>query len=225
MKKRHSPEQIVRKLRQAEARLAAGATVPEVARELGISEATFHRWRNHYGAMSTSEAKRLKELEKENARLKKLLAEKELDIDILKEVSRGNILSPTRRRAAVEQVCRRLGVSERRACRVIAQPRSSQRYAGRKAERDGRLVERMVALSRENPRYGYRRVWALLRREGWPVNKKRVYRLWREEGLKVPEGKQHKRRHLLLGGSENGCVGGGGPSTKTTCGAMTSLWT
>ena len=91
MGKRHSPEKIVRKLRQAEARLAAGATVPEVARELGISEATFHRWRNHYGAMSIGEAKRLKELEKkENARLKKLLAEKELDIDILKEVSRGN---------------------------------------------------------------------------------------------------------------------------------------
>ncbi len=62
----------------------------EVARELGISEATFHRWKNQYGGMSTSEAKRLKELESENARLKKLLAEKELDIDILKEVSRGN---------------------------------------------------------------------------------------------------------------------------------------
>ncbi len=90
MGKRHSPEQIVRKLRQAEVRLAAGATVPEVARELGMSEATFHRWRNHYGAMSTREAKHLKELEKENARLKKLLAEKELDIDMLKEVSRGN---------------------------------------------------------------------------------------------------------------------------------------
>jgi len=64
----------------------------------------------------------------------------------------------------------------------------------------------MVTLSRENPRYGYRRVWALLRREGWPVNKKRVYRLWRQEGLKVPEGKQHKRRRLLLGESENSCT-------------------
>jgi putative transposase len=90
MGKRHSPEQIVRKLRQAEARLSAGVRVPEVARELGMSEATFHRWKNQYGAMSTNEARRLKELEKENARLKKLLAEKELDIDILKEVSRGN---------------------------------------------------------------------------------------------------------------------------------------
>ena len=89
-KTRHTPEQIVRKLRQAEARLAVGASIPEAARELGISEATFHRWRNQYGGMSTSEAKRLKELEKENARLKKLVAEQALDIDILKEVSRGN---------------------------------------------------------------------------------------------------------------------------------------
>jgi putative transposase len=65
----------------------------------------------------------------------------------------------------------------------------------------------MIALSRENPRYGYRRVWALLRREGWPVNKKRVHRLWRKEGLKVPD-KQHKRRRLsiLLGTSENSCT-------------------
>ena len=90
MGKGYSPEQIVRKLRQAEGKLANGSTIPEVARELGISEATFYRWRNRYGGMSSQEAKRLKELEKENARLKKLLAEKELDIDILKEVNRGN---------------------------------------------------------------------------------------------------------------------------------------
>ena len=90
---------------------------------------------------------------------------------------------------------------------MIGQPRSSQRYASHKAERDRRLVERMVRLSQENPRYGYRRVWALLRREGWPVNKKRVHRLWRQEGLKVPE-KQHKRQRLpiLLGESKNGCT-------------------
>jgi len=90
MGKRHSPEQIVRKLRQAEARLAAGTSIPEAARELGISEATFHRWRNRYGAMSTSEAKRLRELEAENARLKKIVADQAVDIDILKEVSRKN---------------------------------------------------------------------------------------------------------------------------------------
>lgn len=89
-KTRHTPEQIIRMLRQAEAKLAAGTTVPQVAKELGISEATLHRWKARYGAMSSQEAKRLRELEKENARLKRLLAEKELDIDMLKEVSRGN---------------------------------------------------------------------------------------------------------------------------------------
>jgi putative transposase len=72
--------------------------------------------------------------------------------------------------------------------------------------RDRALVERMIELSRENPRYGYRRVWAMLRREGWRVNKKRVHRLWRIEGLKVPD-KQRKRRRLLLEGtSENSCT-------------------
>ncbi len=103
----------------------------------------------------------------------------------------------------MEHVKKKFGLSERRACRVIGQPRSTQRYAGRKSERDLPLLERMVELSEENPRYGYRRVWALLRREGFEVNKKRVHRLWREAGLKVP-GKQRKRRRL--GSSENGCT-------------------
>ena len=90
MKKRHTPEQIVRKLREADAELAAGASIPEVARKLGISEATFHRWRNQYGDMKANAMKRLKELESENARLKKIVADQAVDISILKEVSRGN---------------------------------------------------------------------------------------------------------------------------------------
>ena len=90
MKKRHTPEQIVRKLREAETALATGVSSPEVARKLGISEATFHRWRNQYGGMKADATKRLKELEKENARLKKIVADQAVDISILKEVSRGN---------------------------------------------------------------------------------------------------------------------------------------
>jgi putative transposase len=90
MKKRHTPEQIVRKLREADAQIAAGASIPEVARQLGISEATFHRWRNQYGGMKADAMKRLKELQKENARLKKIVADQAVDISILNEVSRGN---------------------------------------------------------------------------------------------------------------------------------------
>jgi transposase InsO family protein len=111
-----------------------------------------------------------------------------------------------RRGAAVKHVRQRLGISERRVCGVIGRPRSSQRYVGRKAERDRRLVERMIELSRENPRYGNRRVSALLRREGWPLNKKRVHRLWREKGLKVPERQRKRRRLPVLGEWENGCT-------------------
>ena len=78
-------------MRQAEVRLAAGAKVSETASELGTNEVTFRRWKARYGGMSSSEPKRLRELEKENARLKTFLAEKELDINILTEVSRGNL--------------------------------------------------------------------------------------------------------------------------------------
>jgi putative transposase len=82
----------------------------------------------------------------------------------------------------VEHLRKKFEVSERRACRVTDQSRSTQRYVGRKPGKDRPLLERMVKLSEENPRYGYRRVWALLRREGFEVNKKRVYRLWSNEG-------------------------------------------
>jgi putative transposase len=106
----------------------------------------------------------------------------------------------------VEHLQQSFRVSERRACRVVGQPRSSQRYVSMKVGKDAALVERMVALSIENPRYGYRRVWALLDREGWAVNKKRVQRLWREAGLKVPASSRVGKRRRLTGSSENGCT-------------------
>ena len=88
--KRHTPEQIIRKLREADTMLAAGKTIGQVVQSLEVSEQTFHRWRKQYGGMKAEEAKRLKELEQENKRLKKLLAEAELDKAILKEAMEGN---------------------------------------------------------------------------------------------------------------------------------------
>ena len=85
-----TPERIIRKLREADGMPAAGQTIGRVCQPLEVSEATFHRWRNQYGGMKAEEAKRLKELEQENKRLKKLLAEAELDKAILKEVLEGN---------------------------------------------------------------------------------------------------------------------------------------
>jgi transposase-like protein len=88
--KRHSPTQIVEKLRNGDAMLNAGKTVSEVIQFLGVSEQTYYRWRNQYGGMKSEEAKRLKELEIENARLKRLLADAELDKAMLKEIASGN---------------------------------------------------------------------------------------------------------------------------------------
>jgi transposase-like protein len=84
--KRHTAEQVIPKLRQAEADLAQGLTVGQVCQKLGISEPTFHRWRLRYGGMKADDAKRLKELEAENARLKRLVAELALDKQMLQEV-------------------------------------------------------------------------------------------------------------------------------------------
>ena len=83
-RRRHTPQQIVEKLREADRLLNAGQSLGQVLQALEVSEASYHRWRNQYGGMKSSEAKRLKELEQENARLKRLLAERDLDVDILK---------------------------------------------------------------------------------------------------------------------------------------------
>jgi putative transposase len=112
-------------------------------------------------------------------------------------------VSPTRRREAVARAMAAFKISERRACRALGVPRSSQRYVGTEQEREEELLLRIRALARENPRYGYRRIRALLKREGWSVNLKRVHRLWRREGLKVPQVQRKRRR---LGGGEDGCT-------------------
>ena len=90
VKKTYAPEQIINKLREAEILLSQGATTGEASRRIGVTEQTYYRWRREYGGMRVEQAKRLKELEKENTRLKKLVADLSIDISILKEASRGN---------------------------------------------------------------------------------------------------------------------------------------
>jgi putative transposase len=102
------------------------------------------------------------------------------------------MVSPSRRRDAVTYLCQRHQVSERRACRLLGQHRSTNRYRAVAPELELRLVERMNELAGLHPRYGYRRVWALLRAEGLVVNRKRVERLWRLEGHKVPARQEQR---------------------------------
>jgi transposase-like protein len=89
-KRAYTPEQIIRKLREAELLLSQGDTVAQASKKIGVSEHTYYRWRREYGGMRVKQVKRLKELEKENSRLKKLVAELSLDVSILEEAARGN---------------------------------------------------------------------------------------------------------------------------------------
>jgi putative transposase len=89
-RRKHTPEQIIRKLREAEQMLSEGKQISEVAKALEVSEQTVHRWRNTYGGMKASDVKRLKELERENGQLKRIVADKELENLALKEIARGN---------------------------------------------------------------------------------------------------------------------------------------
>ncbi|MCH7949432.1 MAG: IS3 family transposase [Candidatus Dadabacteria bacterium] len=202
-RKRYTPEQIIRLLRQSEVLSSEGSNVPEICREMGVTENTYYRWRKEYGGMQVNQAKRLKELERENSRLKRAVANLTLDNLILKEAFRGKLLSTERRRRCVVHIQQKLGVSERRACRVLGQPRSVQRYQSNKSEEEEVLRGDIIRLASTYGRYGYRRITALLRAEGWVVNPKRVERIWREEGLKVP-AKQPKRARLYL--NDGSCI-------------------
>lgn len=106
-------------------------------------------------------------------------------------------MSPAKKRRAVEEIVIELGVSERKACKVLEQPRSTQRKNLKENAETEKLVTRITELACEYGRYGYRRITALLTTEGWRVNHKRVERIWRQEGLKVPK-RQPKRRRLWL---------------------------
>ena len=112
-------------------------------------------------------------------------------------------MSPSKKRTAIIRVKEKLGVSERRACKALEQCRLTQRYISHITDREERLVARVIELATQYGRYGYRRITAMLRQDSWQVNHKKVERIWRREGLKVPQ-KQPKRRRLWL--NDGSCV-------------------
>ncbi|WP_413585766.1 IS3 family transposase [Bdellovibrio sp. HCB274] len=194
-RKKYSPEQVVQFLRNIEIEQGRGATQEEAVKKVGITLQTYFRWRKEYGGLKTDQAKRLRELESENQRLKKLVADLALDNSVLKENQQGKLLSPSRKREAVEHAIETFSISERRACKILGQSRSSQRYTIQFAPDEDRLTRDIIEFANLYGRYGYRRITALLRSNGWHVNTKRVARIWRERGLKVPK-KQQKRARL-----------------------------
>ncbi|QOL80033.1 IS3 family transposase [Pseudooceanicola spongiae] len=201
--KREKPEDIVLKLRQVEVLQGQGKSVQEAVRQIGVTVQTYYRWRKEYGGMSRDQLKRLKELEAENTRLRRAVSDLTLDKMILAEAAPGKLLSPSRRRQCIDHVRQTLSVSERRVCRTLGQHRSTQRKVPCGLPDEARLTEDITALAEEFGRYGYRMITGLLNNSGWHVNHKRVERIWRQEGLKVPQ-KQPKKGRLWL--NDGSCV-------------------
>ncbi|WP_353471547.1 IS3 family transposase [Salipiger sp. H15] len=187
-KSRFSEEQIIGILKEHQ----AGMGAKELCRKHGVSDGTFYKWRSKYGGMEVSEARRLKALEAENAKLKKMLAEQMLDVATLKEMPGKKLLKPGARRRAVDWAMKEKNYNQRRACALAGiDPRVYRRGSTRPA--DIKLRERLKELSGERRRFGYRRLHLLLGREGWQVNWKKLYRIYREEGLTVRKRGGRKR--------------------------------
>ncbi|PZP19378.1 MAG: IS3 family transposase [Kocuria rhizophila] len=181
-------EQIIAILREQE----AGAKTAEVCRRHGISSATFYAWKAKFGGMEPSEAKRLKALEDENAKLKRLLAEAMLDNTALKDLLFKKMVTPAARREAVAHLEEGYEMSERRACSLIGADRSSVRYLHRRTT-DAELRDELRKAAEKHRRFGYRRLHVILRRDGHVLNRKRTQRLYREEGLSVRRRRSRKR--------------------------------
>ena len=169
-RKRHTPEEIIKKLREAATLLAGGQSVKAVCKKLDVAPPTYHRWRQEYGGAKEETVKRLQALEKENTQIKKLVADLSLDKAMLKGArggsrlerdsqrrsafarraapeGAGNMVGPARKREAIAHLEGVLEVSERRACKVMVQARSTQRYQGRKRGKDAALAAELRRLA------------------------------------------------------------------------------
>lgn len=186
-KQRFTEEQIIAVLKEQE----AGMKVADLCRKYGISDATFYNWKAKYGGMEVSEAKRLKALEEENAKLKKLLAEQMLDAAALRELL-AKMVGPAAKREAVMHLKAVMGLSERRACQIVSADRKMIRYRSCRPP-EVELRAKLRDLANERRRFGYRRLFVLLRRDGEPSGVNRIYRLYREEGLSVRKRKARRR--------------------------------
>nr|WP_265575501.1 MULTISPECIES: IS3 family transposase [Bradyrhizobium] len=184
---RFTEEQIIAVLKEHE----AGAKTADLARKHGVSEATIYNWKAKFGGMDVSEAKRLRALEEENAKLKKLLAEQMLDAAALRELL-SKMVGPAAKRAAIAHLQAVMSLSERRACSIVGADRKMIRYRSSRPP-DAVLRGRLRDLANERRRFGYRRLFVLLRREGEPSGINRIYRLYREEGLTVRKRRARRK--------------------------------
>ncbi|MCJ7872942.1 IS3 family transposase [Phaeobacter sp. J2-8] len=186
-KSRFTEAQIIGMIKEQE----AGMPTAEVCRRHGLSTATFYKLKAKYGGMEVSEAARLKALEDENAKLKRLLADTMLDNVVLKDLPGKELTTLTKRRDAALRAMRDHDISQRRACRLVGvDPKTVRR------ERPPDCTEirkEMQDIAAKRRRFGYRRIGVLLERKGMTMNHKKLYRVYREEGLSVKRRRGRKR--------------------------------
>ena len=186
MKKRYTEEQIIGFLREAD----AGLPVKELCRKHGFSEPSYYAWKAKFGGMNVSDAQRLKALEAENGKLKRLAGQ--LDARARRD-ARGaapKVVAVAARREVVRQL-QGLGLSERQALRLVGMSASTLRYQPRDDGNES-LRERLKELAGQHRRHGYRMLHSRLRIDGWAINVKRTYRVYREEGLMVRKRRRKK---------------------------------
>lgn len=181
-----SEAKIIETLKQVE----AARKVEDVAREIGVSKHTIYGWKAKYGGLQAVGAQRLRHLSNENNRLKRLVADLSLDREMLKAVIAKYRPGLIDRRVDANWLREQYAVSERRVCGLLSIAVSSYRYVTRLCDED--LRQQLVQLAQEKPRFGYRRLHALLRREGETPNHKRVYRVYREAGLGLGSKKREQ---------------------------------
>ena len=185
---RFTEEQIIGILREQE----AGAKTADVCRKHGVSSATFYKWKARYGGLEVSDARRLKALEDENAKLKKLLGRGDARQRHAEGHQFKKMVTPVARREAVAHLKVTFEVSERRACWVLGADRTSVRYRSIRPD-DAAVRVRLRELAAVRRRFGYRRLHVLLAREGISMNHKKLRRLYREERLQVRRRGGRKR--------------------------------
>jgi putative transposase len=189
-KSRFSESQIVAILNEHD----AGVPTAELARKHGIHANTLRLWKAKYGGMDAAGLARLKQLEDENARMRRIIANQTLEIDAMKNVISKNGLGPSQRKDAVKALMAE-GLSERAACRLAACPRRTFQYRIRRLD-DPRIGERMRAIAAERPRFGWRRINVMLQREGIVLNHKKLRRIYRAEQLQVRARKKRRVRFV-----------------------------
>lgn len=178
----------------------AGANVSDLCRKHGISTTTLYKWKNRYGGLNIPGLRYLKKLEAENSELKRLLADAKLDISGLKGLLAKNLPTPSCRRTAAKTLIEEFRFTERRSCRLAGISRSSFRYEAR-PDRHVKLRKRLVELANKHRQLGYRKLHAMLFREGFHANAKLVARLYREEGLTLRRIKRKKNRRRYRQGA------------------------